>query len=260
MAAVRCERRGTTGWIRLERPEAMNAIDALSLAELEAAIAAAEGDAAARTIAFTGTARSFCAGADLKYVESVLGQGDGAIVAFLRTVMHAFGRIEGMSKPTIAALNGMTVAGGLELALCCDYIVAAKGAKVGDGHANFGILPGGGSSVRLPRRIGAAHAKRLLFSGAIVSAADALALGLVDELVEDETLEAAVEALAASFTAQSPLVLRRMKSLVAGAFDRPAAAALEAEIAAFTAHASARDLHEGLAAFREKRAPLFSGD
>ena len=143
--------------------------------------------------------------------------------------------------------------------LCCDLVLAVRSAKIGDAHANYGLLPGGGSSVRLPRKIGPTRAKYLLFTGEFVPAADLVAPGLVNEVVEDRELIKAVERLVAKLAAKSPLVLRRMKALVDDGLEQPSATALRLEILASEVHAHSHDMKEGLAAFEEKRKPHFIG-
>jgi enoyl-CoA hydratase/carnithine racemase len=168
-------------------------------------------------------------------------------------------RLETFPMPVIAALNGLTLAGGLELTLCCDLVVAARSARLGDAHANYGLLPGGGSSVRLPRKIGPTRAKYLLYTGEFVPAEQLVAAGLVNEVVDDDMLIPATETLVTKLVNKSPLVLRRMKALVDDGLDQPSAIALRQELLVSEVHAHSYDLKEGLAAFEEKRKPLFAG-
>jgi enoyl-CoA hydratase/carnithine racemase len=174
-------------------------------------------------------------------------------------VLDMMTRLERFPRPVIAAVNGLAMAGGLELLLCCDLVIAARSAKLGDAHANFGLLPGGGSSVRLPRKIGPTRAKYLLFTGESVPAEELVAAGLVNEVVEDADLMAATRRLVAKLAVKSPLVLRRMKALVDDGLEQPSAQALRLELLASEVHAQSADLKEGLAAFVEKRQPRFTG-
>src|SRR5690606_13389530 len=121
---------------------------------LDSALSSAESDPAVHAVVLTGNGRAFCAGADLKYVRETASGDETAVARFLDSVLGVMGRLEKFPKPTIAAINGLALAGGLELVLCCDLVVAARSARLGDAHANYGLLPGGGSSVRLPRKIG----------------------------------------------------------------------------------------------------------
>jgi enoyl-CoA hydratase/carnithine racemase len=145
------------------------------------------------------------------------------------------------------------------LVLCCDLVIAARSAKLGDAHANFGLLPGGGSSVRLPRKIGPTRAKYLLFTGDFLPADDLIASGLVNEVVDDAELTAAAERMVAKLGAKSSLVLRRMKALVADGLEQPKDVALRLELLASEVHAHSHDMREGLAAFEQKRKPSFIG-
>jgi enoyl-CoA hydratase len=168
-------------------------------------------------------------------------------------------RLEKFPKPVIAAVNGLALAGGLELVLCCDLVIAARSARLGDAHANFGLLPGGGSSVRLPRKIGPTRAKHLLYTGEFVPAEQLREAGLVNEVVDDADLLAAAGRLVARLRTKSPLVLRRMKALVDDGLEQPIETALRLELLASEVHAHSHDMKEGLAAFEEKRAPVFTG-
>jgi enoyl-CoA hydratase/carnithine racemase len=258
MSAVETERRGAALWARLARPEAMNSLNYEVLAGLEAAMDAAESTPEVRALVLTGSGRAFCAGADLDLVAGA-GEEPGAFEAFLEAVGRTMARLERLPLPTIAGVNGIALAGGLELVLCCDLAIAAEGAKIGDAHANYGLLPGGGATVRLPRRVGVALAKQLMFTGAFVRAEDLRGSGLLNDVVPAARLEAAVEDLVAAIAAKSPLGIARMKRLVDDALEAPAADGLRAELDASALHGRSRDMAEGLAAFREKRDPEFTG-
>jgi enoyl-CoA hydratase/carnithine racemase len=245
-------------WITLNRPDALNAITPAVVSGINAALDKAQ-QSDVRAVVLTGTGRSFCAGADLKFVRSEAGNDETALSRFLDTVLLVMNRLETFPMPVIAALNGLTLAGGLELTLCCDLVVAARSARLGDAHANYGLLPGGGSSVRLPRKIGPTRAKYLLYTGEFVPAEQLVAAGLVNEVVDDDMLIPATETLVTKLVNKSPLVLRRMKALVDDGLDQPSAIALRQELLVSEVHAHSYDLKEGLAAFEEKRKPLFAG-
>jgi len=260
--ALRFERRGATAWITLDRPEAMNALSETMCSELLAAIAQIEHDPDIRVLVLTGAGRAFCAGADLKGVFEDAGEGptaDDPMSAFLDLIAGMIERLRALPKPSIAALNGLTMAGGLELAMACDLIVAADSARIGDAHANFGVFPGAGGTAVLPRRIGSTAAKYLLFTGDTQSAAELLPLGLVNRVVPDADLLAEVDKLATRIAGKSPLVLRRMKQAVADGLEQPQAAALRLERLVLDAHRHSHDMREGLAAFVGKRKPEFKG-
>ncbi len=246
-------------WLTLNRTAALNAITPELVDRLQAALADAEDDPAVSAVVLTGNGRAFCAGADLKYVRQTTSGDETAVARFLDSVLGVMNRLEKFPKPTIAAINGLALAGGLELVLCCDLVIAARSARLGDAHANFGLLPGGGSSVRLPRKIGPTRAKYLLFTGDFVPAEELVAAGLVNRVVDDADLLAAAGEIVARLRDKSPLVLRRMKALVDDGLEQPVETALRLELLASEVHAHSHDMKEGLAAFEEKRQPRFTG-
>jgi len=249
------ERRGAALWVTLNRPDALNALNADIVEGLREALDRAEGAPEVRALVITGAQSAFCAGADLKF----LNRAGSGMAPFLHLVGELFRRIETSPLPVIAAVNGIAVAGGLELVLCCDLVYASQSARFGDGHANYGLLPGGGGSVRLPRRIGATWAKHLLFTGELMDAASLASSGLINKVVPDGQLVAEVQILVESIAAKSPLGLRRMKQLVNDGLDQPMSTALRLELLAGNAHALSDDMREGMAAFAEKREPRFNG-
>jgi enoyl-CoA hydratase/carnithine racemase len=253
------EARNGALWICLNRPEAMNAISPAVVSRIHSALEAAETDPATKAVVLTGVGRAFCAGADLKFIRGQAGGDGNAIGAFLRSVLGMMARLESFPRPVIAAVNGLALAGGLELVLCCDLVIAARSARLGDAHANYGLLPGGGASVRLPRKIGSGRAKYLLFTGESLSAEEFLGMGLVHRVVDDGDLRTATDELIAKFADKSSLVLRRMKALVDDGLEQPIATALRLELLASEAHAHSHDMKEGLEAFAEKRRPRFIG-
>jgi enoyl-CoA hydratase len=256
---VQSEIRHGALWLTLNRPAAMNSITPDIVQGINEGLDKVEHDPEIKAVVITGVGRAFCAGADLKYVKSQVGDDPQAIRVFLDSILATFLRLESFPRPVIAAINGMALAGGLELVLCCDLVIAARSAKIGDAHANYGLIPGGGSSVRLPRKIGPTRAKYLLYTGEFVPAEELVECGLVNEVVDDGELEAAVERLLAKLATKSSLVLRRMKALVDDGLDQPMASALRLELLASELHATSHDMKEGLAAFEEKRKPRFIG-
>lgn len=246
-------------WLTLNRTAALNAITPAMVDGLNAALAAAENDPSVFAVVLTGNGRAFCAGADLKYVRQTAQGDETAVARFLDSVLAVMSRLEKFPKPTIAAINGLALAGGLELVLCCDLVIAARSARLGDAHANFGLLPGGGSSVRLPRKIGPTRAKYLLFTGEFLPAEALVSAGLVNAVVDDAELLDEAGRIVARLRDKSPLVLRRMKALVDDGLEQPIETALRLELLASEVHAHSHDMREGLAAFEEKRAPHFIG-
>jgi enoyl-CoA hydratase/carnithine racemase len=253
---IEYQRRGNAVWLWLNRPDALNALSPEVMAELLQALARAEAEDGIRALVLSGRGRAFCAGADLKHFLAALA-GDKGVRGFVETALNLMNRVEAFPYPTIAAVNGIAVAGGIELVLACDLVIAADSAVLGDAHMNYGLLPGGGSSIRLPRKLGPTRAKYLLFTGDSVPAAEALALGLVNKVVPAAELEAAVEKLVGRLAEKSPVGLRRMKRLVDDGLETALDAALRLEMIAWEAHAHAEDLKEGLAAFSAKRKPVY---
>ncbi|OAJ51627.1 enoyl-CoA hydratase [Paraburkholderia ginsengiterrae] len=246
-------------WITLNRPAAMNAITPDVVRGIEWALDEATKRDDVRVVVLTGAGRAFCAGADLKFVRGERDGDQSGGSRFLDALLALLNRLERFPRPVIAAVNGMALAGGLELVLCCDLVIAGKSARFGDAHANYGLLPGGGGSVRLPRKIGATRAKYLMYTGEFVTAEAMESAGLVNQVVEDAQLRARVDALVQTMAAKSPLGLSRMKLLVNDGLEQPAEVALRQELLMIALHEHSEDLREGLAAFQEKRSPQFTG-
>ncbi len=243
-------------WIALNRPQVLNAIDATMMQELTEAI-----DHALRqtpvAIVFTGRGRAFCAGADLAWARQFARDRDSHVRALFTRMGEALQRLERSSVPAIAAVNGVCVAGGCELLLACDLAVAAESAVIGDAHANYGLIPAGGATVRLPLLVGMRNAKRLLFLGELISAREAQQIGLVNWVVPDDRLESRVDEIVAALEAKGPLALGRIKALTNLAWRTAYDVVLELERDQFFAHLTSDEVAEGLRAFQEKRKPRF---
>ncbi len=257
--AVQVALRAGALWITLNRPAAMNALTPRMLARLDAALAQAADDPAVRTVVVTGAGAAFCAGADLKAVRHEIAAEAGGLRRFVEGAAATMNRLETLPKPVIAAVNGVALAGGFEIVLACDLVIASERASLGDAHINFALLPGGGSSVRLPRKVGPNLAKFMLLTGEPLPASAFLGCGFVREVVPPAELIAAAERLSGALAKKSPLVLRRMKQLVDAGLDQPRQTALQLELVASEAHFASHDMHEGLAAFDERRPPRFLG-
>jgi enoyl-CoA hydratase/carnithine racemase len=252
------EQRGPVAWITLNRPGERNAVNPRMVDELHYVLTAVQADASVHVVVLTGAGAAFCAGADLKAVLAGLDAetGDSEFASRTQAMLR---RLRHLPKPVIAAVNGLAIAGGLELAMCCDLVIAAASARIGDGHANFGVFPGGGGAAVLPRKVGLNRAKQLLFTGDLFDAAQLEAWGLVNEVVPDAELPGRVEALAARIAAKSSLLLRRMKDVADHSLDQSLEAALSHEMLECRQHLRSEDFREGLTAFCEKRAPVFRG-
>lgn len=257
-ALVQRTDKGPVAWLTLNRPDAMNALSTPLIDEIDSHVTAIEADPQVRVVVVTATGRAFCAGADLK---EVLGP-DGSVsptrlLAFEKRAASVMARLASLPQPVIAAVNGTTMAGGLELALHCDLVVAAAEAKIGDGHTNYGLLPGAGGASRLPRVIGPTRAKYLAFTGAMLSAEEAQAMGLVNEVVPAAELVSRAEELSAAIAQRSPSALRLFKQAIDDGLDQPLESALRLERLVTAEHLHSGDVQEGLAAFTQKRTPRF---
>ncbi len=240
----------------LNRPDQLNAISPTLLEDLDRVCDAVEHDATVRAVTLTGAGRAFCAGADLRAVRE-LSPDPEKWNGFMRLWHRVFNRIEALPAPVIAGAHGLALAGGLELLLVADLVVADEGARLGDQHANFGLVAGGGGSQRLPRLIGPRRAKELMLLGGWLSAGEALGWGLVNRVAAGGTLGAVVEEIAASLAAKSASANRTVKALVNRAADVDLASGLEMEMHLVAGHMRSAEAAEGLRAFAEKRKPVF---
>ena len=241
----------------LDRAEAHNALSTAMARELVAACSALAGDPDVRVVVLTSaSATAFCVGADLKERNAY---SDADLMRQRPVFRAAFGGVLAVPVPTIAAVHGFALGGGYELALSCDLVVADETAVVGLPEVSVGVLPGGGGTQLLPRRVGYAKAAELIFTARRVGATEALALGLVDRIVpagEDRT--AALE-LAAQIAANSPVGVRNAKHALRRSLGTDLGVGLDVEDAAWRATAFSGDRREGVAAFNEKRRPVWPG-
>lgn len=249
---------GAVARLTLNRPKAMNSLNLAILERIEQCLVRIAGDDTLRAVILTGNGAAFCAGADLKEVMagSALPAGEAD---FLDRCNVVFGMLRDFPKPVIAALNGVTMAGGLELAMCADIIVAADSATIADAHANFGVYPGAGGAAVLPRLIPLNMAMYLLLSGRSLPASAMQACGLVCEVHPDAELAEATLKLAQKIARHSPIALRRMKEVARSSADKSRTDALLHEQTMLRQHLRSADLQEGLQAFAEKRTPNFQG-
>lgn len=212
-----------------------------------------------RAIVITGSGdRAFCAGADIKERS---GQ-DLSASEFIESQMGTYATFNAIADsplPTIAAINGVALGGGLELALCCDVRLAATTAKLGLTEVNLGVIPAGGGTQRLARLIGASRAKRMLFTGAVLTAAEAAAVGLVETPTAPADLTAQARALAVRIARQPQLAVRFAKKAIDHGLDGALPAGLEFELQSAAILFASEDRKEGMRAFVEKRAPKFQG-
>jgi enoyl-CoA hydratase len=242
--------------VTIDRPEKRNALSAAVRAELIAALDALRDDDSVRVLVLTGAGeRAFVAGADIaEFAERTPLEQRAAM-----TGRRVFDEIAAFPKPVLAMINGYALGGGCELALACDVRVAADTAKLGQPEINLGIIPGGGGTQRLPRLVGTGQAMRLILSGEIIDAAEALRIGLVDLVCPAPELRERTLEMARAMAAKSPVALRMAKAAVRAAAEMPLAAGLAYETELFVTCFASEDKREGVAAFLEKRAPEFRG-
>ncbi len=241
--------------VTIDRPDALNALNGELLFELAAAFDLAESDMAVRALVITGAGRAFVAGADVANLANLSDAFSGREASLSgQDVMNL---IAALPFPTIAAINGFALGGGLELALACDLRVAAKTAKLGLPEVGLGLIPGYGGTQRLPRLIGAGRALDLILTGRHVGADEALAMGLVNR-VADDALEEAV-ALARLMLRNAPIAIGLAKEALVRGLDVTLPQGLEIEADLFGLASTTDDMKEGTSAFLEKRTAEFEG-
>lgn len=249
---------GEVARLTLARADKLNPLDWATVRELKATVAEIESRHEISSVVVTGAGRSFSAGGDLEGYLTLYRKPD-QFAAFLDDFYKMLTAIEASQKIYIAAVNGVCVAGGIELLLACDLAIAADTARIGDGHLNFGQLPGAGSSQRLPRAVGLLRAKHLMLTGDLLPAEEARQIGLVNEVVPAAELPAAVDRLLDKLRAKSRVGLSGAKHLANATLTMDLDAGLKHEIAFVHRYATTEpDAIEGLVAFKEKRKPAFA--
>ncbi len=235
----------------------VNALSTRLLGDLDRRITELAADAKVRAVVLTGEGQYFSAGADVKEMAT-LDLASAPEVA--RRGLAIYGRLAALPSPVIAAINGLALGGGLELALACDLRLAGESAKLGAPEVTLGLIPAYGGTQRLPRLVGVAKAKELIFTGAMISAAEALRIGLVNRTVPAGQELRAARDLAHTIAQRAPKAVRAAKRSIVEGFELPLAKGLENETRLFEAEVlGSEDLGEGLAAFVERRPPKFRG-
>ncbi|GGF14833.1 enoyl-CoA hydratase/isomerase family protein [Subtercola lobariae] len=249
--SVLVEQHGSVRWLILNRPEHRNAMNDDMIGLLSSHARDAEQDSATSVIVVAGEGKSFSAGGDFRHFLA-MDESEG-ILPFLERVSECFARIEASTKPWIAAIQGHAVAGGLELALVCDAVIAAHGTLIGDAHLNNRLLPGAGSSVRLERAIGKANARWMHLSGELQQAEEFTAIGWIRDVVPINELRSRAQRLALRLAAHDQAAQQNMKRLLLSLEDRRASEGLRRELEAFGDNWVEHDVPSALRAFLSTR-------
>jgi len=249
------DQKGQIGIVKVNRPEALNALNAVVLEELSDIFGKIEADDSIGIVILTGEGRSFVAGADIAEMKELSAIEGRAFMLKGQAVMQ---KIETLSKPVIAAVNGFALGGGCELAMACDFRFASDKAKFGQPEVNLGIIPGFGGTQRLPRLVGKGMAKMLIFSAEMIGAEEAKSIGLVEKIFSAEELLSETEKFAELILSKAPIAVRLAKAAINNGVnvDLPTGVNFEAE--ASVAPFGSEDRLEGMGAFLEKRPATFN--
>jgi enoyl-CoA hydratase/carnithine racemase len=251
------ERQGQVVVLTLNRPDVMNSFNFALLRALKERMEALQFDPEARVIIIRGAGeKAFCAGADLKERASL---SETQVKEFIYTIRGLFTYIESHNKPVIAAVNGIALGGGTELALACDIRIASSNASMGLTETRLAIIPGAGGTQRLPRLVGRGKAKELIFTGRRVDAQEALQIGLVNKICPPEALLDECLAMAAMICETGPIAIQQAKYAINHGIETDLHTGLAIESNAYWITIPTEDRTEGLTAFREKRKPVYKG-
>jgi enoyl-CoA hydratase len=255
---IRVENRPPLAVITLDRPKALNALNSATLAELESAFETAAHDAGTRVVLLTGAGgRAFAAGADIRELAAIPPEEGRAFALRGQTI---FRRIETLGKPVIACIQGFALGGGCELAMACTLRIASDDARFGQPEVKLGVIAGYGGTQRLPRLVGRGNALKLLLTGAVIDAHEALRIGLVEEVVPAAELMTRAETLAMEIAANAPLAVAQTLHAVDEGLPLPLELALLREAAGFGNLCATADKAEGARAFLDKRPPAWKGE
>jgi enoyl-CoA hydratase len=250
--SIKVETRGRVGWITLDRPKALNALNAGLMGEVSAALDAYEADAAIGCMIITGSEKAFAAGADIKEMQS-----KSFMDAYLDDFITSWERVSRTRKPNIAAVAGYALGGGCEIAMMCDFIIAAETAKFGQPEITLGVMPGAGGSQRLTRFVGKSKAMDMCLTGRMMDAEEAERSGLVSRVVPADRLLDEAQAVAEKIAGFSLPIVMMAKESVNRAYETTLAEGVRFERRLFHAMFATEDQGEGMAAFVEKRTPNF---
>jgi len=257
LANVRYEKKGSIGYVTVNRPKVLNALNTPTWTDLQAAFADAKIDASVHGVILTGAGdKAFIAGADISELAHVDAYDAEESSRFGQGVLDL---IENLGKPVIAAINGFALGGGCETAMACTMRIAAEHAKFGQPEVKLGLLPGGGGTQRLPRLVGKGRALQLILTGETISAQEAYRIGLVNEVVPAVNLIARAEAILKQILANAPIAVKFSLEAANRGLDTSQAEGFALEASYFGICAATEDKKEGTSAFLEKRAPQFHG-
>lgn len=254
---VKYQKNGSVAQVTISKPKALNALSTDVLKELDQVLSQIQEDKDLRCMVLTGEGdKAFVAGADIKEIHSL--NKDSALL-FAEKGQDVFSKIENLRIPVIAAVNGFALGGGLELALSCDFIIASSNAKLGLPECTLGLIPGFGGTVRLARKVGPQWAKQWTFTGDMISAEEALQVGLVNKVCSPGELPEVVQKLASTISKRAPLALTAIKQSINETYGRSVSEAMKIEREKFATLFASQDVKEGTTAFIEKRKPDFKG-
>lgn len=271
METLRYECTGHVGWLRLNRPQKLNSMTVQMWEEMRILGQELQHDAELRALVVIGEGRSFSTGIDTsQFGGNLLGSSDknptsheasleDPLVAAILHTQEAFTWLEEAPYPTIAAVRGHALGAGMQLALACDIRVVARGAQFGLLEHRYGLIPDLGGTQRLPRLVGAGKAKELIFTAKIIDAEEAQRLGMIEQLVDDNTLEQAAANLADHIAAQPPLAVRQAKRAVNAALDTPLRQGLRREAEGQALCIRSDDFKEAIRAYKERQVPQYRG-
>ena len=249
---------GALSILTIHRPDKLNALNALVLAEIRSAVDEVRARRETRVLAITGSGeKAFVAGADIAEMRSMRLEEARAFARMGHVTLEA---LELLPVPVIAAVNGFALGGGCELALACDFVYASENAKLGQPEVKLGVIPGFGGTQRLLRRVGVAAARELVYTGKTISAAEALAIGLVNRVMPQVELMSAVRATAATIAEMGPLAVAEAKKVIREGEGRLLRDANTLEIEGFAGLFETADQTEGMTAFVEKRKADFKAE
>jgi enoyl-CoA hydratase len=245
------------GFLTINRPKVLNALNIETLKELQAGLQEVKGNPAVKVLIITGAGeKAFVAGADIQEMKEM---NSIAALTFSKLGHDTMKMIQDLDRPVIAAVNGFALGGGSEIALACDFIYASENARFGLPEVTLGVFPGFGGTQRLPRLIGKGMAKELIMTGKMVSAQEALQMGMVNRVLPQASLMEETKKVATQIAGNGPIGLRLAKMVVNSGFDIDLAEACSMESIAFSLCFTTEDQKEGMKAFAEKRKPGFQG-